>query len=97
MGKDGFNTNDIDSIVARCSKRRHIDESNLKHKTLETGALPSATHDAGAVVLSFIADAYNSSQRSTSEDIEWSRATDEGYRPGYNGYGYYVDGMKTHK
>lgn len=73
MSKDGFNTDDIDSIVARCSKRRRVDESNLKHKTLETGALPSATHDAGAVVLSFIADAYNCSQRSTSEDIEWSR------------------------
>ncbi|GLW36111.1 hypothetical protein Pcaca04_00470 [Pectobacterium carotovorum subsp. carotovorum] len=40
MSKEGFNTNDIDSIVARCSKRRHIDESNLKRKTLETGALP---------------------------------------------------------
>lgn len=73
MSKDGFNTDDIDSIVARCSKRRRVDESNLKHKTLETGALPSATHDAGAVVLSFIADAYNCSQRSTSEDIEWSQ------------------------
>nr|WED67891.1 hypothetical protein PJ912_16565 [Pectobacterium colocasium] len=56
MSKEGFNTDDIDSIVARCSKRRRVDESNLKHKTLETGALPSATHDAGVVILSCVAN-----------------------------------------
>ncbi|MGQ5291612.1 hypothetical protein ACULN0_19995 [Pectobacterium actinidiae] len=75
MSKEGFNTSDIDSIVARCSKRRHIDESNLKRKTLETGALPSATHDAGVIVLSSIAsvlaDSPQKSKRSDSLEEEW--------------------------
>nr|UKE82753.1 hypothetical protein KXZ65_15535 [Pectobacterium sp. PL152] len=40
MSKEGFNTDDIDSIVARCSKRRRVDESNLKHKTLKQARYP---------------------------------------------------------
>ncbi|MEL7631346.1 hypothetical protein AAGW04_20455 [Pectobacterium aroidearum] len=70
MSKEGFNTNDIDSIVARCSKCRHIDESNLKRKTLETGALPSATHDAGVVILSSIASVLASSDDRLEKEWE---------------------------
>ncbi|WP_409160600.1 hypothetical protein [Pectobacterium sp. B2J-2] len=86
MSKEGFNTNDIDSIVARCSKRRHIDDSNLKRKTLETGALPSATHDAGAIVLSCVANTLSHHQSNSNKG--------DGYRDGHMGFGLYFGDIK---
>ncbi|MEQ9864664.1 hypothetical protein [Pectobacterium aroidearum] len=87
MSKEGFNTNDIDSIVARYSKRRHIDESKLKRKTLETGALPSATHDAGAIVLSCVANTLSHHQSTSNEG--------DGYRIGNEGPGFYCGSIKV--
>ncbi|UKE82753.2 hypothetical protein PJ912_16565 [Pectobacterium colocasium] len=89
MSKEGFNTDDIDSIVARCSKRRRVDESNLKHKTLETGALPSATHDAGVVILSCVANTLSHHQSTSNEGEGY------GYRIGNEGPGFYCGSIKV--
>ncbi|MER2046517.1 MAG: hypothetical protein ABS943_22135 [Pantoea agglomerans] len=92
MVNDGFDKDDIDSILTRFAgkgQKAVHDVSKLKRKAPEPVVLSSATHDCGSAVLRGVATILAESPQQKKRNDEWAELKRKEEEDRYCSYYYY--------